>query len=304
MKRSVDAAFTSVAIIGAGALGTALARRMTERGYSVDAVISRRMTSAQALADRVRAAVASTTLADVPSLVRVVVVCVPDDAVSPLAEELSTVPHDWATTIVGHTSGVRTADALAPLAEAGAATLSFHPLQTFTIDSDPSSFEGVYVGVEGDDLAVEYGKQLARDLGARPIVLSPAAKARYHMAASLASNGLVALMGVVSEMLASIPIDSVSAVKLIQPLVERTWAHIIDTSPEEALTGPVVRGDQSTLQRHSEALEAHFPHLAPAYVALATEMVRLAVRSGRLDAERAETLLDMLHEIIVENTPR
>jgi predicted short-subunit dehydrogenase-like oxidoreductase (DUF2520 family) len=126
------------------------------------------------------------------------------------------------------------------------------------------------------------------------------AKTRYHLAAAVASNGLVALMGMVNEIIASADLDADDGWALMQPLIERTQANVAAHAPEGALTGPAARGDLKTVNAHLEALATHLPHLLPAYAALTNEMVRLAVRSGRLDAGQAEPVLDVLHNALQE----
>lgn len=282
-----------VAIVGAGAVGTTLARGFIECGYPVEAVLSQGKDDAEALAERVGASVADSSWNALPTTVRLVMVCVPDDAIAPVAEDLSGLDHPWNETVVAHTSGAKTAAALAPLARQGAATMSFHPLQTFPPGTPPDAFENIVVGLDGDDQAVAAGKTLARALGARPVRLAPEEKARYHCAAALASNGLVALMAVVEEVFAGGEGAS-SALDLVGPLVEQTWANLERGSPEGGLTGPIARGDDATVQTHLDALAAETPHLVPLYAALSTEMVRIAVRSGQLTSAQAETLLKTL----------
>ena len=135
------------------------------------------------------------------------VCCVPDDALGTVARTLSTVRPDWTGTVVAHTSGALPAAALLDLRARGAALLSFHPLQTFTPQSPPEAFDGIAIALEGDPEAVALGTRLATDLGAHPVTLSPDAKTRYHLAASMASNYLVTLMALVEEVLSSIGLD-------------------------------------------------------------------------------------------------
>lgn len=278
------------AVVGAGAVGTALALRLADRGYSVRAVLSRTSDAARALADRVGAAVGTDAAAALPADVRLVLLCVPDDAIAEVAGRLAALDHPWAQTVVGHTSGARTSAVLAPLAEQGAATVSFHPLQTFAPGTGPAAFDDIVVAVEGGEEAVVAGTGLARRLGAHPAVLSAADKACYHCAAALASNGLVALMSVVQEILGAAGVEG-EASALMAPLVEQTWANLKTGSPEGVLTGPIARGDRETVLAHLDALEEETPHLVPLYAALSTEMARLAVRSGRLEGEAAEAVL-------------
>lgn len=300
MPDSTDPSTASpIAFVGAGAVGTTFARGLRRCGYAVEAVLSRTVEDAEALAERVGASVADSSWDALPAAVRLVAVCVPDDAITPVAEALAAVDHPWSETIVAHTSGARTAAALAPLAREGAATMSFHPLQTFAPNTSPDAFEDIVVGLDGDDRAVAAGQTIARALGARPVRLAPEEKARYHCAASLASNGLVALMAAVEEVFAGAgPVTEgpSSALDLVGPLVEQTWANLERGSPEGELTGPVARGDDDTVQAHLEALVAETPHLVPLYTALSTELVRVAVRGGHLAPAQAETLLNTLRE--------
>lgn len=288
-----------VAVVGAGAVGTALACRLATCGYPVRAILSRDPSSARALADRVGAVGADEWTA-LPADVRLVLICVPDDAISSVAEALAAVDHPWAGTLAGHTSGARTSDALRSLSERGAATFSFHPLQTFASGTPPEAFEEIVIGVEGESDAVSAATALARALGARPVVLSGGDKVRYHCAAALASNGLVALMAVVEEVFSTANMDGdVDSVgELVAPLVQQTWANLEAAPPESVLTGPVARGDQATVAAHLDALAEETPQFIPLYAALSTEMTRLAVRSGQLEGEAAEDLLQMLQNAL------
>jgi len=286
-----------VAIVGAGAVGTALARRLVACGYQVEAVLSRSADAAQTLASRVEAPVGDEAWEALPTDVRLVVACVPDDAITPVAEALAALDHPWAKTIVAHTSGARTAAALVPLSREGAATLSSHPLQTFAPNTPPDAFDGIAIGLEGDDRAVTAGETLARALGAYPVRLTAEDKRRYHCAAALASNGLVALMAVVEEVFGAANLEQnsgPSGAELVGPLVEQTWTNLQEGTPEGALTGPVARGDEETVQAHLESLADEVPHLVPLYVALSAEMVRVAVRGGALGQAQAESLLTLL----------
>lgn len=287
------------AIIGAGAVGTALARRLEARSGSVDAIISRNPTSAQALAQRVGATVGAADWATLPADVRLVMVCVPDDAIGGVAEALASLSHPWERTVVAHTSGARTSEALAPLAREDAATMSFHPLQTFAPGASPDVFDDIVIGIEGASPAVSAGKGLARTLGARPVVLTRRGKVLYHCAAALASNGLVALMSVVQEVFGAAELEEAPPVAdLVGPLVEQTWANLSTTSPEGVLTGPVARGDDATVQAHLERLGDAAPHLVPVYAALSTEMLRVAVRGGHVDGDAAERILKVLQDAL------
>lgn len=280
-----------VAIVGAGALGTTLARALVANGYAVEAVLSRTAASAEALADRVGAPVADTAYAALPDAVRWVFVCVPDDAIAGAAKTLAAVRHPWADTTVAHTSGAVPAQALAPLDARGAALLGFHPLQTFPEGASPAAFADIVVGLDGDSAAVEAGAAVARRLGARPVRLAAADKARYHAAAALASNGLVALMAAVEAVLPTARTDAAPPTReWVAPLLRQTLHNVLHRGPHGALSGPVARGDEGTIHKHLEVLQDECPDQHPVYTALSAELVRVAVGSGALSEAQGERL--------------
>jgi len=292
-----------VAIIGAGAVGRVLALRLADCGYPILGVISRTRSHAEALAQSVGAPVASDDLGALPAAAQLVLICVPDDAVTDIAERLTGVRHPWRETVVAHTSGALPSSALGALAGEGADTLSFHPLQALTERSGPEALDGIYVGLEGGQRAVGAGIELAVGLGLRYLVLSAEARARYHVAAVVASNFLVTLVAMVQEILNSIDVPRDDAFALVEPLLRGTLDNLARSTPEEALTGPVVRGDLETLRRHGLALRQHLPQLVPSYAALTVEAVRVAVRSGRLDPRRAEEVLALAQRLVTTPLP-
>jgi len=280
-----------VAIVGAGALGTTIAPALVANGYAVEAVLSRTAASAEALADQVGAPVADTAYAALPDAVRWVFVCVSDDAIAEAAASLAAVRHPWADTTVAHTSGAVPAQALAPLGARGAALLGFHPLQTFPEKASPAAFADIVVGLDGDSAAVEAGAAMARHLGARPVRLAAADKARYHAAAALASNGLVALMAAVEAVLPTARTDAAPPPReWVAPLLRQTLHNVLHCGPDGALSGPVARGDEGTIRKHLEVLQDECPDQHPLYTALSAELVRVAVRSGSISEAQGERL--------------
>lgn len=285
-------------MIGAGAAGTVLALRCAEAGLDVATVTSRTNRSAARLAQAVDAAAVPLADVDAP----VLLLAVPDDAVAAVARTLAASRADWHGRIVMHTSGVLPADALAPLAQCGALALSLHPPRALPPGSNARALDGTTLVLEGSDDACAWGDAFARRLGLASLRLGADAKVRYHLALSVASNFTVTLTALAAEILGSAGVPLPDALALVRPLVRGTAENVAHALPERALTGPIVRGDTTTLARHLGALEAHLPHLIPVYAALATETVRVAVRGGRLAPRAAETMLDRLNDTLHNET--
>jgi predicted short-subunit dehydrogenase-like oxidoreductase (DUF2520 family) len=184
-----------------------------------------------------------------------VLLCVPDGAISEVARGLA--PGPW----VAHTSGATRLAALEPHTR----RFGIHPLQTFTKKRGPEQLDGAHAAVTAETAeAREVGFELARTLGLEPFALDDAARPLYHAGAAIASNYLVTLHRVASELF-----DAAGAPpEALVPLMRRT----IDNGFE--LTGPIERGDWETVERHREAIRATRPDLEPLYDVLAEATAR------------------------------
>jgi len=204
--------------------------------------------------------------------------CVPDAAIPDACAMIAAaVPP---LRFVGHLSGAMTLDALAPARERGADAFSLHPLQT--IPRGGADLTGAPCAVSGSSpAALRLAEQLAEHLGMRPFRVPEERRAAYHAAASIASNLLVALEESAAALLHRIGVED--ARELLAPLVLRTAANWAERGPE-ALTGPIARGDEATVERHLAALGDTAPELLPLYEALADRARELALSATEAHA--------------------
>ncbi|MDQ2968053.1 MAG: DUF2520 domain-containing protein [Actinomycetota bacterium] len=212
--------FESVKVIGSGRVGSAVSARLRERGVAVG------------------------------DDGRLVLLCVPDNSITEVARALEEGP--W----VAHVSGASPLSALDPHRR----RFSMHPLQTFTRARGPEQLDGAWAAVTAEgEQASAAGFWLAETLGLKPFELADDARPLYHAGAAIASNYLVTLHAVASELLraAGAPPDA------LVPLMRRT----IDNGFE--LTGPIERGDWATVEAHRRAIRAAKPELEPLYDVLA-----------------------------------
>ena len=240
-----------LAVIGVGRAGRSIAAAAERAGVPVE------------LADRDRALEACRGA-------EVALLCVPDAAIADACATIAAAAPPLR--FVGHLSGVTTLDALAPARRRGAEAFSLHPLQT--IPHGDADLTGAPCAVSGSSAgAVRLAERLAERLGMRPFRVPEERRAAYHAAASIASNLLVALEESAAELLDRIGIED--ARELLAPLVLRTAANWAERGPE-ALTGPIARGDEATVERHLAALRDTAPELLPLYEALAERARELA----------------------------
>lgn len=286
-------------IIGAGNVGNALGRALHACELNVAVVISRSHPDATVLASATGAGVAATHVASIPSQPCNIVCAVPDNEILPLAESMASVRRDWLHSIVFHTSGAHSSKLLDPVRELGALTASFHPLLSIPDGTAPDMFKGCSIGIEGDKRAVAMAEKLAIAIGATPITISPESKAAYHLGASIVSNFTVALFGMAHDVLSTAGLSDVDVNKLYGHLARNTIENISEMGHGAALTGPIARGDTDTVEIHLQFMRENAPQLMPVYSSLATETVRLAVKAGKIDSERARQVLDLVHKALL-----
>lgn len=178
-----------------------------------------------------------------------VLLCVPDRAVAEVARAVE--PGPW----VAHVSGATPLSALDPHVR----RFSLHPLQTFTVARGPEQLDGAYAAVTAEtDEARDVGFELARTLGLEPFALADEHRALYHAGAAFVSSYLVTLYRIASQLFEA----AGAPPKALVPLMTRTIENGFQ------MTGPIVRGDFETIERHVAAIRAVKPELEPVYQAL------------------------------------
>lgn len=179
-----------------------------------------------------------------------VLLAVPDAAIASVAQKVPVGP--W----VAHVSGATSLRALDPHTR----RFSVHPLQTLTRDRGPEQLDGAWAAITAeDDEAHEMARWLAETLGLHPFDLADADKPLYHAGAAMASNFLVTLHAAAARLLQESNAPSEALIPLMTRTIENGFV----------LTGPIARGDWSTVEAHLRALEERAPDLVPLYRALA-----------------------------------
>lgn len=282
----------TIGIIGTGAVGSALAVLLSSAGYTIASVSGRNVERTHSLAQQVSAKNNGHNNEATVRDTDVIFLCLNDDALGDEIERLAAGDIPFRNKIFYHTAGAVAGDIFDPLRKKGASAGSFHPLQSIPRDGIETTLHEFAVAIEGDQLAVDVAVEMAREVGAHPIVLGKGSKVLYHAAASLASNGLVGLTGVVEEMIQSVGLEAEGRAYFYK-LMEQSLDNSRKLTAEKAITGPASRGDMTTLKQHLSSLRESFPHLVPIYIVIGSHCVSLAVRSGKLSQKKAEQILDM-----------
>lgn len=249
---------TTCAIIGRGRAGTSFAAALEKCGWSTHTA-----SGTDLVADGV-----DSTLRSVLATVDLVLVSVPDDAITDVAHRL--VEHVPDTTLVAHVSGACGLDALDPLL----CTASVHPLMSLP-DGEVGAarlLDDCWFALDGDPRV----RAVVDALGGRPFAVDPDRRVVYHAAASVAANHLTALCGQVETLAraAGVPAEA------YWRLMATTLDNVTAVGAADALTGPAARGDWGTVRRHLDAMPASEREM---YLVLAERAAELVGRDVPAD---------------------
>lgn len=204
---------------------------------------------------------------------------VPDGLISSVYEEVRR--FDISEKIICHCSGsISSREAFPGIEKTGAYGYSVHPLFAVSDRFDTyRELADAFFTLEGDGLsagdaedrgrreedrdsemvrAEDRGSALYRmltDAGLKVRVIRPEDKAKYHLAAVMVSNLVLALVDSGVEKLRECGFTEDDALKAISPLAKGNMEHALDEGVVSALTGPVERGDVKTLKKHLDAIE-------------------------------------------------
>jgi predicted short-subunit dehydrogenase-like oxidoreductase (DUF2520 family) len=277
----------SIGFIGAGTVGTALAIILGEKGYNF--VGASRRTSAGpnvhgTPVSNFRILPDNQSVADAADLV---FITTSDDAIGTVAQEVRWRPGQS----VIHCSGADSTAVLEPARQAGAQVGGFHPLQTFaSVRQAVENLPGSTFALEAEEPLLTTLKRMAEDAGGKWITLDAEDKPAYHAAAVLASNYLVTLVKMATDLWKTFDISSDEAVTALMPLIRGTLHNIETVGLPDCLTGPIARGDTGTLRKHLTTISAKTPSLLPAYRELGLQTIPVSLAKGKISEDQAREM--------------
>ncbi len=251
-------------VVGPGRAGGSIALASSNNGHDIVGVLSR--SSGQAYGpvlewDR-----------DLPEA-DLLLIAVRDDSIAEVAGALAT--HAVSIRVAAHLSGFTPVSSLRPFSDVGVAIGGFHPLQTLP---DPllgaSALAGAFVGIGGEPAAQTLLEGFAISLGMRPFVIEEASRPLYHAAAAAASNFVVTALETAGDLMTAAGVDP----SVARPLVEQAVDNVYERPDVSALTGPIARGDSSTVAGQLRAAGRVSADVGDQYRLMAEAT---AIRAGR-----------------------
>lgn len=274
----------SLAIVGCGIIGTTLGKLFAEIGYPIVGVASRRLESARSSAELIGISNYSDITVQITAKADIVFITTPDVVIQSVCDEIAKQNGFKKDSFVFHCSGAFPSEILASARRCGAHIGSIHPLQSFaSVEQALQMVAGCTCTFEGDTKALPIARKMVKDIGADFIQIRVQDKPLYHAAAVVASNYLVTLINLATELNQLIGISTEASVKAFLPLIKGTLNNVKRLGAHRALTGPIVRGDIDTITLHIEAVKKDAPHFWPLYSALGNSTISLAEARGGLE---------------------
>lgn len=270
-------------VVGAGPVATALAGGLRLAGVPVLGLWGRRPAAARAAAATAGVAAFSPAPPDLLLEAEVLVLAVRDDAVAEVAGRLVGTGLVGERHVLLHCSGSHAAAEVfkaSGLAGKVGGVGTLHPLRAI---ADPRAamrtWKGTVFGVEGDERGRAAATRIAQSLGGTALAIDGAAMAKYHAAAAIASNYVVAVLDAAVGLLRDAGIEEQAALSALVPLAAGAIGNVGNHGLAAGLTGPIRRGDAGTVARHLEALTTD-PALTELYKVLGRRVLGLARTAG------------------------
>ncbi|MDA8422002.1 MAG: DUF2520 domain-containing protein [Nitrospiraceae bacterium] len=290
----------TVAIIGAGRVGSAVGFLLSRAGYAVDAIASRTEESAKKAAEFIGSCEATTDAARAASQAELVFITTPDRTIKEVCEKISAAGAFKPGTVVIHMSGAHSLDLLDAAQTAGGYRAVLHPLQSLASrEQGIKTLPGSYFRIEADPEALQTAKDVVKALNGVELVMpkwksGKDSAALYHAGAVAVSNYFVALVDYGLKFYEALGADKEEALRAVLPLIKGTLHNIETLGIPGALTGPIMRGDTQTVRDHLDAMQKKAPELASLYKGLARQTISVARDGDAITQDTADILLKMV----------
>lgn len=284
----------NIGFIGAGKVGTAFGKYLSNNGFNVKGYYSRSEKSAQNAARFCNSRVYS-SINELTHSADIILITTNDDEIAKIVEKLTKENILSTGQIVVHMSGASSSEILKAVKEKGCFTYSLHPLQAFAdIEKAVMDLENTVFSIEGDKEKIHILEEILKATGNKYFKITKEQKSIYHAGACVVSNYLVTLMDWGLSLFESIGIKSDDGYKALYPLIEGTIKNIHKLGPEKALTGPIARGDVETVENHIKSIKNTVQDKMDFYRLMGNMTLELAKKDRLNDNKKIKELQNIL----------
>jgi predicted short-subunit dehydrogenase-like oxidoreductase (DUF2520 family) len=233
----------NVIMIGSGNTATVLARMIAGAGHSIVQVWSRDLQHAKKLAEEVNAATI-TSFHELTTNADLCIVAVPDKAIETIATQLR-----LRKKVLVHTAG---SVSINVLKNSSPNYGVLYPLQS--LRKEMKELPAVPFLVDGNSEEVNvFLYDFAKQLSGNAAFANDEQRLQLHLAAVLVSNFTNHLYALAQDYCKQQGLDFT----LLQPMISEVTNRLQNKNAHDLQTGPAIRGDEETIQKHLQMLKDH-----------------------------------------------
>jgi predicted short-subunit dehydrogenase-like oxidoreductase (DUF2520 family) len=295
----------NIAIIGAGRVGSTIAGYLVKKNLKklkITAISSKTKKSLSRSQETIKGDKQDIlfTLNNIEAVKRAncLLLCTPDDLIEPVCNDIFSHDKIQANDYMAiHLSGSKKINVLAEASKKGASVGCMHPIKSFASSQESiKSLGGTTYGLTFQTIKEEETlKRLVKALNGKHIIIENDSKPLYHAITCIASNYLVSLIDYSLSMADKIKIPLPDILEPILKLSEGTIDNIKKMGSKKSLTGPIARGDASTIRAHIESIRQHMGlEDLKIYKALGRHTSKIARNNKWLDEDKYFELMEIL----------
>jgi predicted short-subunit dehydrogenase-like oxidoreductase (DUF2520 family) len=271
-------------IIGCGQAAGSLARLWVQTDAArIGSVLNRSEASSREAINRLGAGKAATCLADMGPA-DIWLIGTNDDQVETVARAMQPRGAELGGSLVFHLAGRFGLDVLAPLDDGRTLLAAMHPVRSLTTSElSLADFAGTACVAEGAPSALAALQPLVNSIGGTWLPVATIDRGLYHASVSIISNITKAVAWKAQKWQRKAGLPKETAAAVTHQLLASTMEDLFRSGARQSITGPVVRGDTSTIEAHIAALSANHPEDLVVYRVLAHTVLELAQERGDLD---------------------
>lgn len=277
-----------IGIIGAGRVGCSIGKYLRIKGQELAGYYDVDSGAAKEAAEFTQTDVFG-TIQELLDSSDIIFITTPDTYIISVWEQIKTL--SLKNQIICHCSGALSSDSFSKDENMTVSCCSIHPMLPFS--NRFSSYEqlnNAFFTVEGDKKASDVLCELFRSFGNEVCIIDKSKKAKYHAAASILSNQVIAVLDMGYSLLTECGFTREEALRATSQLVTKNIENVIANDCSAALTGPIERGDAQTIKKHLDCLSRDDAKL---YKMLAERLVRIAKnKNANKDYSDIENLLN------------
>ena len=234
--------------IGAGKVGFSLGKYLKENNIDISGYYSKSQHSSK------EAAIFTNTrqynnLEDLIKNSDAIFITTPDNQIADVWNEIKKLPIK--EKLICHCSGSISSEVFSNINNHGAYGYSIHPM--FAISDKYNSYKNLsqaFITIEGHEKYIENLRILFLHLGNDVAIIKKENKILYHAASVTVSNLVLGLINNSINYLEECGFTQEMAIKALYPLIENNLRNVKERGAVNSLTGPIERGDLSTVINH------------------------------------------------------